>query len=127
MATKCCERDTNGDGNCDRHSAPGVLRQPGQERGRLLKRPDNAEPGTAVGGFMPSPVFDAWQSYERNVVPPEASATQREECRRAFYAGALSGYGLTLAACTDDDENTCERNLTNLSAEINSILSDLKQ
>jgi hypothetical protein len=23
---RCCERDTNGDGNCDRHSAPGVLR-----------------------------------------------------------------------------------------------------
>lgn len=22
----CCERDTDGDGNCDRHSAPGVLR-----------------------------------------------------------------------------------------------------
>lgn len=23
---KCCERDKDGDGNCDRHSAPGVLR-----------------------------------------------------------------------------------------------------
>jgi len=23
---KCCERDTNADGNCDRHEAPGILR-----------------------------------------------------------------------------------------------------
>jgi hypothetical protein len=26
MTTKCCERDHNGDGNCDIHEAPGVLR-----------------------------------------------------------------------------------------------------
>ncbi len=24
---QCCERDYNRDGNCDRHSAPGVLRK----------------------------------------------------------------------------------------------------
>lgn len=24
---RCCERDTDGDGNCDRHSAPGVMRE----------------------------------------------------------------------------------------------------
>ncbi len=24
----CCERDNDGDGNCDIHSAPGVLRKP---------------------------------------------------------------------------------------------------
>lgn len=27
---KCCERDNDGDGNCDIHSAPGVLRKPKQ-------------------------------------------------------------------------------------------------
>ena len=26
----CCERDNDGDGNCDIHSAPGVLRRPVQ-------------------------------------------------------------------------------------------------
>lgn len=25
---KCCERDTDGDGNCPIHSAPGILRPP---------------------------------------------------------------------------------------------------
>lgn len=32
-ATKpCCERDTNRDGNCDIHSAPGVFRDPTRKR-----------------------------------------------------------------------------------------------
>jgi hypothetical protein len=26
-ATRCCERDHDGDGNCDVHQAPGVLRR----------------------------------------------------------------------------------------------------
>ena len=33
-------------------------------------------------------IFDEWRSYDRDVVPSAASAIQREECRRAFYAGA---------------------------------------
>ena len=28
---QCCERDNNGDGNCDIHSAPGVLRNKAME------------------------------------------------------------------------------------------------
>ena len=28
----CCERDNAGDGNCYIHSAPGVLRKPGEEK-----------------------------------------------------------------------------------------------
>lgn len=36
------------------------------------------------------PVADAWASFERNVVPPSAGATQRQEMRLAFYAGAHS-------------------------------------
>ena len=27
VPTRCCERDNDGDGNCDIHSAPGVLRE----------------------------------------------------------------------------------------------------
>lgn len=30
----------------------------------------------------------AWDSYQREVVPKNASTTQRWETRRAFYAGA---------------------------------------
>ncbi len=31
----------------------------------------------------------AWQRYEREVLPKDASPVQRNETRRAFYAGAL--------------------------------------
>ena len=31
-------------------------------------------------------LFDEWQGYRRDVVPPHAPAIQVEECRRAFYA-----------------------------------------
>lgn len=74
----------------------------------------------------PTPIFDAWKSYEHEVVPRGASSVQREECRRAFYAGALAGYGLTLAACTEEEDALTERTLTELSEEINGILTDLK-
>ena len=30
-----------------------------------------------------------WETFERQVMPANASTTQREDMRRAFYAGAL--------------------------------------
>ena len=36
----------------------------------------------------PSTVREDWQSYERDVMPADAGATQRSETRMAFYAGA---------------------------------------
>jgi len=36
-----------------------------------------------------APIADAWKSYESKVVPAEAGDVQRQECRRAFMAGAL--------------------------------------
>ena len=35
-------------------------------------------------------VQEAWDNYERHVVPKGAGDAQRVETRRAFYAGALS-------------------------------------
>lgn len=34
-----------------------------------------------------------WASYEAGVIPADAGATQRTECRRAFYAGAQAMLG----------------------------------
>lgn len=34
-----------------------------------------------------------WASYEAEVIPFDAGATQRTECRRAFYAGARTVLG----------------------------------
>ncbi len=33
-------------------------------------------------------VWDLWQSFARDVIPPEAPPIQRQEMRRAFYAAA---------------------------------------
>lgn len=37
-----------------------------------------------------------WNSYAANVLPANATATQRVECRRAFFAGAGSLYQLMM-------------------------------
>ena len=34
-----------------------------------------------------------WESYAAEVIPADAGATQRTECRRAFYAGAHAMLG----------------------------------
>lgn len=79
---------------------------------------------SAPGGEVKT-IFQEWQSYAREVVPPNAPEVQREECRRAFYAGAMAAFTLTLAACEPDDEAVCEANLKRLDSEIRSITGDL--
>jgi hypothetical protein len=34
-------------------------------------------------------ILEGWNSYRREVIPSDAPAIQIEECRRAFYAGAV--------------------------------------
>lgn len=71
--------------------------------------------------------FEEWKSYEHDVVPAEAPPVQREECRRAFMAGAAIGFKLTLeAATTDEDDDVCEANLRKLESEIHAIPKDLR-
>lgn len=45
-----------------------------------------------------------WKDYEAKVVPKDAGPTQREECRRAFYAGAAaaSEIQMSVAHLSDD-------------------------
>jgi hypothetical protein len=42
------------------------------------------------GEVVMKPIEEAWKGYREHVVPPGASATQVEECRRAFFAGAAT-------------------------------------
>lgn len=70
-------------------------------------------------------VFDAWQDYARKIVPADAGAVQVEECRRAFYAGAISFYRLMMEASQDPNEAVCERNLERLHAELQEMPRDL--
>jgi hypothetical protein len=71
-------------------------------------------------------IFDKWKTYERVVIPAEASVSQREECRRAFYAGAWAAFGLVMAAVAPENEDACEENLQALEDEIKSITNDLR-
>lgn len=71
-------------------------------------------------------VFDRWKSYERDVVPAEAQSVQREECRRAFYAGAQASFGLVIEATAPESEDDCEANLQALQDEIDGMVKDLR-
>jgi hypothetical protein len=75
---------------------------------------------------MDDTLFSQWLSYEGAVVPANAPNIQREECRRAFYAGAASMFGLTLQATVPQDEDVCERNLQALQDELDKFPSDLR-
>ena len=71
-------------------------------------------------------VLREWQSYEREVIPKGAPAVQREECRRAFYAGAMACFTLVLEASEPADERECERRLQALQDEIKAMPHDLR-
>jgi len=73
----------------------------------------------------PATMFEEWQSYERDVVPSTAPDIQREECRRAFYAGAWACFCAVLAASEPADEDECERRLQALQDEIENVPKDL--
>lgn len=71
-------------------------------------------------------VFEQWQSYEREVVPAGAPMVQREECRRAFYAGGQAVFGLVMAAVDPESSDECEDNLQALQAELQAMVADLR-
>ena len=75
---------------------------------------------------MADTLLSQWQSYEAEIVPNGAPIVQREECRRAFYAGAVSMFGLTLQATVPQDEDLCERNLQALQKELEDFPNDLR-
>jgi hypothetical protein len=41
---------------------------------------------------MMHPLLEAWQGYERKVIPKEASDEQRQVMRESFYAGAFAAF-----------------------------------
>lgn len=47
-----------------------------------------------------------WREYERTVLPKDAPAIQRLECRRAFFAGAASLYGVVMKNLSPGEDNT---------------------
>lgn len=64
-------------------------------------------------------VREAWADFERAVLPASVGAVQRQEMRRAFYAGAYAIMDTMAAAMSGDDEMTAddERAMLDLAAE----------
>lgn len=60
-----------------------------------------------------------WLSYRREVVPPQAGEVQVEECRRAFYAGALAVWSSIMSGLSEGSEPqpTDEALLASIQAE----------
>jgi hypothetical protein len=71
-------------------------------------------------------LFDEWRSFETDIIPKGAPAVQREECRRAFYAGAVCMFGLMLAATVPEDEDECELRIQRIHDELNAYPQDLR-
>lgn len=75
---------------------------------------------------MAKTLLSEWQSFERVVVPAGASAIQREECRRAFYAGAVCLRKLIDDAVEPLSEDENQRRLQALDDELNAFPKDLR-
>lgn len=54
-------------------------------------------------------IGEQWASYQAEVVPTVASDVQREECKRAFYAGANAMFSAVMAAMAYDDTAAAAR------------------
>ena len=72
-------------------------------------------------------IGEAWASYSAEVVPADAPDVQREECKRAFYAGAQGMYWAVMEAVEPTDESACEARLASLHAEMQDFLRLFKK
>lgn len=69
-------------------------------------------------------VQQAFESYLREVVPVDASAIQIQECRRAFYGGALSMLSTLMAL--GEDSITEDQGIDIIEARVQECLAFLE-
>jgi hypothetical protein len=72
-------------------------------------------------------IGEAWASYQGEVVPRDAPAVQRDECKRAFYAGAHAMYFAVLEAAAAAEEAVGESRLEALARELEDFLRLFKK
>ncbi len=61
-------------------------------------------------GVAETSIGEAWANYLANVLEPAgAGDVQREECKRAFYAGAAAMFGAMLAAAELEEDPAAAR------------------
>jgi len=73
-------------------------------------------------------IADAWRDFEIRVIPLDAHEIQRTECRRAFYAGAVSMWSGLLSVLEPGEEPTAKDMavMDDLKAEIDQYAKDLQ-
>lgn len=82
--------------------------------------------GLAMG--KPGVIEQAWWAYERRrLAPVGAGAVQRQECRRAFYAGAIAVFhGLVTGVSSETGETPEDMALMDgVKAELDQYAADL--
>lgn len=47
-------------------------------------------------------IQEEWQSYKRQVLPANAPLVQIQECRRAFYSGAVAAFNIYRSLGADE-------------------------
>ena len=70
-------------------------------------------------------LLERWHLYERANVPLDATPIQREECRCAFYSGAIAGLSLVYDATNEYLPKTGHRELREPLAELRDMAKGL--
>ncbi len=83
--------------------------------GEEIKRTQQA-PGSAFATFKA-----AWEDFNNVVIPQDAGEIQRQEMRRAFYAGGMAFYRLQMKQL-DSDFDPTEADLARMEGWVNELL-----
>lgn len=72
---------------------------------------------------------EQWDEFARRVLPPDVHATQRQEMRRAFYAGAQGILFRVIATFAPESEPTASdlQLMTDLDQELQDFAESVKQ
>lgn len=72
-------------------------------------------------------IGEQWASYQADVIPAAAPKVQREECKRAFYAGAQAMFRAVMQTAELDNDDASEARLVALEREMQDWLRLFKK
>ena len=89
---------------------------------------ETSAPPTADRPPLRRRMTEQWDSYDLKVVPAAAGNAQRQETRRAFYAGAQALMGIVMNSLSLDSEPTDEdvAVMEDLDAELREFVAKVK-
>ncbi|MBN9462268.1 MAG: hypothetical protein J0H00_13730 [Burkholderiales bacterium] len=75
---------------------------------------------------MSATVLEMWQDFERCVMSPGIGQIQRQEMRRAFYAGAMAAFVNIVQISSSGDQAVATAELRALVRESEQYVRDLR-